>query len=77
MLTVTRGDKTDKEHDTERDNMIRYDRQTGKQTQTIVLFEPLEQGLSAELLASPVLVRVKGGIAYMPVVNVGFSDVLL
>lgn len=51
MLTVTRGDKTDKEHDTERDNMTRYDRQTGKQTQTIVLFEPLEQGLSAELLA--------------------------
>ena len=44
---------------------------------TTVLFEPLEKGLPAGLLASPALVRVEGGTAYIPVVNVGSSDVLL
>ena len=42
-----------------------------------VLFEPSDQGLPAGLLASPALVRVEGGTVYIPVVNVGMSDVLL
>lgn len=41
------------------------------------LFEPLEAGLPAGLLASPALVQVSGGTAYIPIVNVGLSDVLL
>nr|XP_043898190.1 uncharacterized protein LOC122779681 [Solea senegalensis] len=44
---------------------------------TTVLFEPLDRGLPAGLLASPALVRVEGGTVYIPVVNVGTSDVLL
>lgn len=42
-----------------------------------VLFEPTESGLPEGLLASPALVRVIGGSVYVPVVNVGTSDVLL
>ena len=42
-----------------------------------VLFEPLESGLPAGLLASPALVSVSRGTAYIPVVNVGESDVFL
>ncbi len=42
-----------------------------------VLFEPLDWGLPAGLLASPALVPVERGTAYIPVVNVGISDVLL
>lgn len=44
---------------------------------TTVLFEPLEQGLPAGLLASPALVRVERGTACVAIVNVGSSDVLL
>ena len=44
---------------------------------TTVLFEPSDQGLPAGLLASPALVRVEGGTVYIPIVNVGTSDVLL
>ena len=43
----------------------------------VVLFEPLESGLPAGLLASPALVRVNNGTACIPVVNVGTNDVLL
>lgn len=42
-----------------------------------VLFEPLDQGLPAGLLTPPALVQVEGGTVYIPVVNVGTSDVLL
>ncbi|KAL7859568.1 hypothetical protein SRHO_G00147150 [Serrasalmus rhombeus] len=42
-----------------------------------VLFEPPEAGLPAGLLASPALVKVTRGTGYIPVVNVGTSDVLL
>lgn len=42
-----------------------------------VLFEPPEAGLPAGLLASPSLVPVERGTAYVPVVNVGTVDVLL
>ena len=42
-----------------------------------VLFEPLESGLPCGLLASPCLVRVIRGTAYIPVINVGTTDVLL
>lgn len=44
---------------------------------TSVLFKPLDSGLPAGLLASPALVRVVQGTAYIPVVNVGSSAVLL
>lgn len=44
---------------------------------TTVSFEPLESGLPAGLLASPALVRVERGTAYIPIVNVGSTDVLL
>lgn len=37
----------------------------------MVLFEPLESGLPAGLLASPALVQVSEGTAYILVVNVG------
>lgn len=43
----------------------------------IVLFEPLETGLPAGLLASPSLVRVKGGTVSVPVINVGVLDAVL
>ncbi len=42
-----------------------------------VLFEPTKSGLPEGLLASPALVRVTGGSVYVPVVNIGTSDVLL
>lgn len=42
-----------------------------------VLFEPPESGLPAGLLASPCLVQVIRGTAYVPVVNVGVTDILL
>ena len=44
---------------------------------TRVLFEPLESGLPAGLLASHALVRVVRGTAYIPIVNVGSTSVLL
>lgn len=44
---------------------------------TSMLFEPLDSGLPAGLLASPALVRVIKGTAYIPVVNVGVVDVVL
>lgn len=42
-----------------------------------VLFEPPDSGLPAGLIVSPALVQVVRGTAYIPVVNVGFTDVLL
>lgn len=42
-----------------------------------VLFEPNDVNLPAGLLASPALVRVVRGTAYIPVVNVGTTAVLL
>ncbi len=42
-----------------------------------ILFEPLDSGLPAGLLASPSLVPVDRGTAYVPVVNVGTVDVVL
>lgn len=44
---------------------------------SVVLFEPLASGLPAGLLASPCLIQVVRGTAYVPVVNVGTADVLL
>lgn len=44
---------------------------------TSALFEPSESGLPAGLLASPALVRVVRGTAYIPIVNVGSTSVLL
>lgn len=44
---------------------------------TTMLFEPLDSGLPAGLLASPALVSVVRGTAYIPIVNVGASHVLL
>lgn len=44
---------------------------------TSVLFEPPESGLPAGLLASPALVQVVQGTAYIPIVNVGSTSVLL
>ncbi|KAL1264143.1 hypothetical protein QQF64_004498 [Cirrhinus molitorella] len=41
------------------------------------LFEPLNPGLPGGLLASPALVRVVGGTVYIPVVNVGTTDIVL
>ena len=41
------------------------------------LFEPPEAGLPAGLLASPCLVQVARGTVYVPVVNVGTTEVLL
>ena len=46
-------------------------------SQASVLFEPSESGLPAGLLASPALVRVVRGTAYIPIVNVGSTSVLL
>ena len=42
-----------------------------------VLFEPLDYGLPAGLLASPALVPAVRCMAYIPIVNVGTSNVLL
>lgn len=42
-----------------------------------MLFEPLDSGLPAGLIASPALVRVVRGTAYIPIVNVGTIDVVL
>ncbi|KAI2645974.1 Retrovirus-related Pol polyprotein from transposon opus [Labeo rohita] len=42
-----------------------------------VLFEPPESGLPAGLLASPAVVQVNKGTAYVPVVNVDVTDVML
>lgn len=42
-----------------------------------VLFETLDSGLPAGLLASPALVQVVGGTAYIPIVNVGSTNVSL
>uniref|UniRef100_A0A671UWP7 ribonuclease H n=1 Tax=Sparus aurata TaxID=8175 RepID=A0A671UWP7_SPAAU len=42
-----------------------------------VLFEPPASGLPAGLLASPALVQVIRGTTYIPVINVGSTDVLL
>ncbi|XP_029920216.1 uncharacterized protein LOC115368293 [Myripristis murdjan] len=41
------------------------------------LFEPLDAGLPSGLLASPALVRVVNGTAYIPVTNVGTTEVIL
>ncbi|KAI5620525.1 hypothetical protein C0J50_19992 [Silurus asotus] len=46
-------------------------------SQDTVLFEPLESGLPAGLLASPALVLSVRGTVYIPVVNVGLLDVVL
>ncbi len=43
----------------------------------VALFEPLESGFPAGLLASPALIRVTRGTAYVPIVNVGTTDALL
>lgn len=42
-----------------------------------VLFEPPESGLPAGLLASPCLIQMVRGTAYIPVVNVGATEILL
>uniref|UniRef100_A0A8C2FG16 Gypsy retrotransposon integrase-like protein 1 n=1 Tax=Cyprinus carpio TaxID=7962 RepID=A0A8C2FG16_CYPCA len=42
-----------------------------------VLFEPPENGLPAGLLASSALMRVNQGTVYVPVINVGQTDVIL
>ena len=42
-----------------------------------VLFEPLESGLPAGLLAPPCLVQTVRGTAHIPVVNVGTTEVVL
>lgn len=42
-----------------------------------LLFEPPVAGLPTGLLASPVLVRVVSGTVYLPLVNVGTTDVIL
>lgn len=46
-------------------------------SRTIMLFEPLDSGLPAGWLASPSLVRVNRGTAYILVINVGSTKVLL
>ncbi|CAI5692446.1 unnamed protein product [Oreochromis niloticus] len=42
-----------------------------------VLFEPPESGLPVGLLASPCLVQVDKGVAYIPVTNVGTAEAVL
>lgn len=44
---------------------------------SVALFEPLDSGLPGGLLASPALVQVSRGTVYIPVVNIGTTDVLL
>ena len=46
-------------------------------TEQPLLFEPVELGLPGGLLASPCLVQTGCGTIYIPVVNVGTSDVFL
>jgi len=46
-------------------------------TDSAVLFEPIDSGLSAGLLAPPSVVRVVRGTVYIPIVNVGSVEVLL
>lgn len=41
------------------------------------LFEPLDTGLPNGLLASPALVRVVNGTAFIPITNVGATEVIL
>ncbi|XP_013856495.1 uncharacterized protein LOC106512418, partial [Austrofundulus limnaeus] len=41
------------------------------------LFEPLESGLPSGLLASPALVPVIRGTVYVPIINVGLTEVVL
>lgn len=43
----------------------------------VVLFEPPESGLPAGLLTSPCLIQVVRSTIYIPVVNVGTTEVLL
>lgn len=43
----------------------------------VVLFELPESGLPVGLLSSPAVVQVSQGTAYIPVVNVGMTDVML
>lgn len=50
---------------------------SGHLSGSTALFEPLDSGLPGGLLASPSLVLVVGGTVYVPVVNVGTTDVLL
>ncbi|XP_027861630.1 uncharacterized protein LOC114137209 [Xiphophorus couchianus] len=42
-----------------------------------VLFEPLESGLPSGLLASPALVQVIKGTAYVPIINVGTTELVV
>lgn len=42
-----------------------------------MLFEPTDRGLPRGLLVSPALVQVAQGSVHIPVVNVGFTDILL
>lgn len=42
-----------------------------------VLFEPSDSGLPGGLLVSPALVRVVRGTVYVPILNVGSTDVVL
>lgn len=42
-----------------------------------MLFEPLDSGLPAGLLASPALVPLTRGTAFIPVVNLGMTDAVL
>lgn len=41
------------------------------------LFEPLDSGLPSGLLVSPALVTVIRGTAYVPIINVGLTEVVL
>lgn len=50
---------------------------TVQEPPTSVFFEPPESGLPAGMLASPALLTVTRGTVYVPVVNVGTTDVLL
>lgn len=48
-----------------------------KYSKGTVLFEPSDSGLPAGLMASPALLRVDRGTVYVPVFNVGTTDVVL
>lgn len=41
------------------------------------MFEPSDSGLPDELLVSPALVQVIRGTVYIPILNVGSTDVVL
>lgn len=43
----------------------------------VLLFEPPESGLPVGLLASPCLIQAVHGTVYVPVLNVGTTDVVL